>query len=446
MTGALWLGVYVALSVMPLVIVLLGAEGPGRSFWTEFSVGLGFVGLAMMCLQFVLTARFGWLKSPYGSDVIYAFHRAISIAAIVLIVLHPAILFATRWEAMLRRPFTHPWPFWIGTASVVALVWLVIVSVFRQKLKISYDNWRRAHAGLAIGAVALGVAHVLLVGHYLAHGWQRGLWLVYTLAFVMLILYVRVWKPMREKRTPWRVERVTKQLGNAWSLALRADGHAGMKFSPGQFAWVTLGDSPFSDREHPFSFSGSAAGDGTRIEFTIKEVGDWTSRVKNAKAGDVAYVDGPFGALSADRHADAAGFALFAGGIGITPMISHIRTFLERGDARPLWLFYAGREWDHLPLREEIERLRERMPTLRVAYFLMSLDGSPGAGVEGTREVVEGMISAEAIARIVPGLKKGERIECFICGPQAMMDAVERHLRTVGVAVGDYHAERFHLV
>lgn len=451
-TGTLWLGVYLTLALAPLGFVLLTGSraGPaGRDFWTEFSVGLGFVGLAMMGLQFVLTARFRWLKSPYGSDVIYAFHRVISIISVAFILMHPAILFVTRWEAMKQRPFTHPWPFWLGTFAVLCLVVIIVVSVWRQRLKIHYDAWRRGHAILAVAAIAAGIAHVLLVGHYLAEPWQRGLWLLYTLAWVGLIVYVRVAKPAMEMGSPWQVAEVKPQLGNAWTLALEPKGHDGFAFMPGQFAWITLRDSPFSDREHPFSFSGSAAANREhprRVEFTIKELGDWTSRVKETKPGDTAYVDGPFGALSADRHPDAQAFAFFAGGIGITPMISHLRTFADRGEPRPCWLFYAAKDWESLTLRDEVLALRERLPSLHVVVVL---NVPPAAGPSGVA-VATGFITPELMRERAPELVRlideGRRVECFICGPTPMMEAIERHLHALGVPLGDFHSERFNLV
>jgi predicted ferric reductase len=454
--GSLWIGLYAALTLAPLVFVLLstGASKAPRAFWTELSVGLGFVGLAMMGLQFVLTARFGWLKAPYGSDIIYAFHRTISMVAVALIVAHPLLLFATRWEAMLRRPFTHPWPFWTGTFSVLCLLWIVIVSVWRSRLGIGYDQWRRAHAALAVVAVAAAIIHVLFIGHYLAAPWQRGFWLVYTLAFVGLILYVRVIKPIIELRHPWEVVSVAHQRGDATTLTLRPVGHEGFTFIPGQFAWLTVGDSPFSDREHPFSFSGSAAAalpdaqPHPTIEFTIKALGDWTSRIKAVAPGTRVYVDGPFGALSADRHQDAEAIALFAGGIGITPMLSHIRSFRDRNDPRPLWLFYAARDWEALTYREELEHLRTTMPTLRVLYVLSSSGSVPQA--TPPIPAVQGFITPDLIRQHTPDLAQRiterKRVECFICGPPPMMDAVEKHLATLGVRLGDYHCERFNLV
>ena len=39
---------------------------------------------------------------------------------------------------------------------------------------------------------------------------------------------------------------------------MRPEGHAGFRFRPGQFGWLTLWGSPFKITGHPFSFSSSA--------------------------------------------------------------------------------------------------------------------------------------------------------------------------------------------
>jgi predicted ferric reductase len=444
-TGVLWAGVYILLSLAPLGLVFATPSPPGRTFWTELSVALGFVGLAMMTLQFVLTARFRWLKSPYGSDVVYAFHRAVSMVAVGLVLMHPAILFVERWEQMRTRPFTHPWPFWLGTASIVALLILVIVSIFRKHLRVEYVRWRRWHALLGLAAVALATVHALLVGHYLATPAQKSLWLAYTLAWVLLILWVRLVKPWMEARTPWRVVEVRPERGQATVLRLRPVDHPGLPggFAPGQFAWITARASPFTDREHPFSFSGSALAEGGELRFTIKRLGDFSgSVVPDLRPGETVYVDGPFGALSADRHADAPAFVFIAGGIGITPMLSHLLTFADRGETRPCTLFYGVPTLDDATHRDELDALAARLPGLRIVYVL----SRPPAGWTGE----SGFITADVLKRhwplpAGPGAP-GRNAECFICGPQPMMDAVERALVRLGVPLGDIHAERFDLV
>jgi hypothetical protein len=53
--ATLWLALYVGLAIAPMLLAFVGPLPPPRNFWVEFSVGLGFVGLAMMGLQFART-------------------------------------------------------------------------------------------------------------------------------------------------------------------------------------------------------------------------------------------------------------------------------------------------------------------------------------------------------------------------------------------------------
>jgi len=434
--GTLWLGLYLALTLAPLLIVLIGATQPKREFWRELSVALGFIGLAMMGLQFVLTARFKWLKSPYGSDIVYSFHRQISLVAFTFILAHPLLLSLVDWPAVrIRFDFiNHPFYPRFGFYALLALTLLIVTSLLRQQLKLGYDWWRRLHVVFGSLAVIFGVIHVMEIGHYLEAAGKKNFWLGYTLIWIGLTVWVRLVKPWWELQTPYVVEEVRPERGDAYTLAIAPLGHPGIRFQPGQFAWLTVWDSPFSDREHPFSFSGSAEHAPRRLEFTIKELGDFTRRIKEVRPGQKVYLDGPFGALSADRHPRAEGFVFIAGGIGITPMMSHLRTLADRGDRRPLLLIYGGLDLDSLTFREEIDGLASRLG-LKIIYVL----AKPPAGWKGET----GFVSEDLLRRHIP---RNGQYEYFICGPQPMMDAVERSLHRLGVPVGDFHSERFNLV
>ncbi|MEJ5198866.1 MAG: ferric reductase-like transmembrane domain-containing protein [Anaerolineae bacterium] len=437
--GILWITLYLALTLAPLFLLLVGPRPPGRGFWREFSVALGFAGLAMMCLQFVLTARFRWLKAPYGSDIVYFFHRQISLVAFVVVLAHPLILFIEDPARLgLLNLVAAPWRARFGVTAVLALIALVAISLWRQRLKIHYDAWRMGHGILATAAVALALGHIVLVGYYVAAPWKRVFWIAYSAFWVGLLAYVRVVKPWLELRRPYVVEEVRRERGDAWTLALRPEGHAGMTFHPGQFAWLTLRSSPFADREHPFSFSSSAARP-ERLEFTIKERGDFTRQIGQVRPGERAYLDGPHGAFTTDRHDHAAGFVFIAGGVGITPIMSMLRTLADRGDRRPLTLIYANRDWESVIFREEIAGLQASgRLNLRVVHVLER----PPEGWDGER----GYVTADILRRHLPPIERRNQYEVFICGPQPMMDAVERALVGLGVAMGDIHTERFDLV
>src|SRR6266481_5690523 len=96
--GTVWIILYLLFILAPLFALLAGSHPPARDFWTEYAVAIGYSGLAMMGLQFGLTARFRYVTEPWGEDVIYHFHRQISLIAVGLVIAHPIILFVVRPE------------------------------------------------------------------------------------------------------------------------------------------------------------------------------------------------------------------------------------------------------------------------------------------------------------------------------------------------------------
>ena len=187
-----------------------------------------------------------------------------------------------------------------------------------------------------------------------------------SIAFVALIVWVRLIRPRRAQAHPWRLERVTPERGETTVLTLTPPATVQFRFEPGQFAWFVIGRSPFSLTQHPFSFSSSA--ESGEVEVAIKALGDFTSRVGRLEPGATVYVDGPHGVFSMDRD-EGPGFGFVAGGVGIAGLISMLRTMADRHDVRPAVLFYANREWDGVAFREELEGLKDRL-ALTVVHVL----------------------------------------------------------------------------
>jgi predicted ferric reductase len=432
--GAFWVGVYLLLVTAPLFILLIGPLPEGRGFWTEFSVALGFVGLAIIGLQFGVTARFRWITSPFGIDVIYHFHRQISLVAIVLIVAHPVILFIIRPETLaLLNPVTATWPARFGLTALLALLILVGVSLWRERLRINYEAWRLSHGVLATLAVSLALLHILGINHYIATPWKRTLWVAFSVGWVGLLFYVRVLKPFLILRRPYRVTEVVEERGDCWTLVLRPENHDGIDFKSGQFVWLNVWHSPIALTEHPFSIASSAL-ERDPISLTIKDLGDFTSTIREVPVGKRVYVDGPYGSFTTYRER-ADRFVFIAGGIGITPIMSMVRTHAGRNDPREFILIYANKDWDGVTFREELEALQQAM-NLTVTYVL---EDPP----EGWDQEV-GFVTEEIIRRAVP--EPLDDAQYFICGPDPMMDAVEAALHDIGVPLGQYHSERYKLI
>lgn len=434
-TAVLWIVVYLLLVAAPLVVLLVGPVPPGAGFWWDFSMALGFAGMAMMGVQFAITARFRRAAAPFGIDIVYQFHRYVAVIALLLILAHYLILRSDSPQALgPLDPFAAPSYMSAGRIALLLFAIVIATSLWRKPLGIDYDRWRIWHALLATVAFLAAVVHIEGVGYYTAAPWKRWLWMGYTLFWVLLVVYVRLAKPWTMSRRPWRVVEVRPERGSAWTLALEPEGHRGLHYAPGQFAWLTLRSSPYRFAEHPFSFASS--GDrGGRLEFTIKELGDFTRTIGSVQPGEIAYVDGPYGVFSTERYPGAPGFVFIAGGVGIAPIMSMLRTAAERGERRPLTLVYANDRWEDVIFRDELERLREHL-VLEVVHVI----AKPPSAWSGER----GYIDRALLERHLPPDRRSR--EYFLCGPNAMTDAAQQALRALGIPLARVHFELFDMV
>ncbi|MGC4000154.1 MAG: ferredoxin reductase family protein [Anaeromyxobacter sp.] len=433
--SGLWVGLYILLALYPLLWLAASPLGT-RGFQQELGAALGFLALSTMAMQFALTARFSWMAPPFGTDLVYAFHRYITAAAILFAALHP--LFMLDWDVAWVAQSLIPSGWYeaslaAGVLALYALILLAVTSFWRRQLRLAYEPWRYLHIVFAVLAVCLGLWHAVSSKQLLGNTVSRVMWVTWTLLWAGLIVRVRVLKPLLLLRRPYKVTGVRKEHGGAVTLVLDPDGHDGFRFRAGQFAWLTLGRSPFAGAEHPFSISGSAQR-APRVELTIRALGDFTRAVQETRPGTRAYVDGPFGSMSLDAVPDADRYFFVAGGIGIAPCVSMLRTLADRGDRRPHTIVYGTLDWEHTPLREELAELASRLD-LKVVHVLEK----PPLGWLG--EV--GIITQDLLDRHLP--RSGRRV-CFICGPPRMMDATERALARLDVPLEDIHSERFDLV
>lgn len=430
-----WLAAYVAIVTAPLFVLLLGPVPPPGGFWWDFAMALGFAALAMMGVQFLLTARFRRAAAPFGMDIVYYFHRFLALFALAIAALHYVVLRVDN-PAVLgpANPALAPAHMTAGRAALVLFALLAAASLLRRRLRLDYELWRWTHALGATLALALAFWHVIGTGYYVGTAWKQALWAAYGLLWIALLGHVRLARPWRMLRTPYRVAEVRRERGDACTLVLEPQGHAGMRFQAGQFAWLTLGASPFALHEHPFSIASSAARPD-RIEFGIKAVGDFTRGLLESKPGQTAYLDGPYGAFSCERHADASGYVFVAGGVGIAPVIGMLRTLADREERRPLWLFYGNRRWERALYREALDALAGRLD-LRIVHVV----GEPPQDWAGER----GLLTREMLERHLPRDRAG--LHAFVCGPVAMTQAAERWLTALGVPRSRVHSELFEWV
>ncbi len=126
-----------------------------------------------------------------------------------------------------------------------------------------------------------------------------------------------------------------------------------------------------------------------------------------------------------------------AGGSGITPILSIMKTLLEREPESRFTLVYANRRQASTMFREEIEDLKNRYMTRLSLFHVFS------------REQVDvplfaGRLDAGKLAQIfATAVPVASVDEAFVCGPFEMNEQAEAVLTALGMRSAQIHIERF---
>jgi predicted ferric reductase len=428
---------YLLIGLAPLSLMIFGSQPRPRPFLVELSVALGFVGLSVLGLQFVLVARVRSVEAPFGIDVLQRFHKEISLVSLTFVLAHPILLVtqnAGRYLPLLVI-VTAPWRARFAVISLLLLLLLILLSVWRRRLKMPYELWQLSHGVLALAVVISALAHIDGVGYYTRGVLRQAIFDLMAATLVTTLVWARIVSPFVRLRRPWRVVRLQPERALSTTVEIEAEGHDGFEFKPGQFAWVSRW--PVAIAQHPFSFSSPTATEANgRLTVTVKALGDWTRSMIALRPGRRVYLDGPHGKFSIDLY-QAPGYVFVAGGVGITPLYSMISTMCVRDDVRPAILFYANLDWDSVIFREQLEELALYMSNLRIVYVLQR----PSTTWQGEA----GRINAHMLHRHLPR-KQYLLYEYFICGPEPLMDRTEEALSLLGVSNERIHTERFGMV
>jgi 3-ketosteroid 9alpha-monooxygenase subunit B len=220
-----------------------------------------------------------------------------------------------------------------------------------------------------------------------------------------------------------RVAEVIRETDDACSLVFDVPAGLSAEFGyrPGQFLTISV---PASEGPVARCYSlSSSPHTGDRHTITVKRAGygsGWiTDNVTAGTEFDVLPPAGTFTPPSLD-----ADLLLFAGGSGITPVMSIVKSALDRGRGKVV-LIYTNRDEKSVIFAGQLRRLAADNPRLLVVHWLDSVQGPPTVA------------AMEALAR--PYVSH----EAFLCGPDPYMKIVRKALGQLGVQPRRIHAERF---
>ena len=175
---------------------------------------------------------------------------------------------------------------------------------------------------------------------------------------------------------------------------------------------------------------------------TVKRIGgglfsNWVG--DNLKAGDTVEVMVPHGSFTTDFSVGNSRHLVgIAGGSGITPVMSLIKTLLREEPNSRFTLLYGNRDSSSVIFLETLAGLKDKhLGNLEIYHFLDQEDQDI--------DLLNGMLNRErleeAIGALVPDVADVDG--WFICGPGPMMDAAEAALLDRNIPKARIHIERF---
>ncbi|MER7687918.1 ferredoxin reductase family protein [Streptomyces sp. NPDC097610] len=430
----------------PLLALLWAGAGAVVALWwydTRSVVGLAgwltdagrIAGLlcGYSCAVLVaLMARVPLLERRIGSDRVARWHAMAGRYTVSLLVAHVTLIlfgYAAQDGAgivheTLSVVFDYP-DMLKATTGTLILFAVGITSARAGRRRISHEFWYYLHL-LTYVAVFLTFFHQLALGSdFVGDTAAQAAWYVLYLGTAALVVWFRLLVPVRlNLRHKLRVESVHRETPGVFSLVVRGERLDELNARAGQFfRWRFLSDG-MRWTSTPYSLSAPPRPDRMRI--TVKALGDHSAAVGLLRPGTRVWAEGPYGALTAERHTGRKAL-LIAGGVGITPLRALFETL--PGGPGEVTLLYRASTAEDLALGAELEAIA-RWRGARVLYAVN--------GADGTRP----RFTADSLRASVPGLAGHD---VYLCGPPAMARDLYGALRAAGVPDRRIHHESFEL-
>lgn len=226
------------------------------------------------------------------------------------------------------------------------------------------------------------------------------------------------------------VEAVEELTHDIRRLVLRVRDPEALEFNAGQYVDIGI---PGTEGEHRSFSMANAPGEPDRLEFMIKlyEDGRFSGLLANGTSiavGDELTCKGPFGMFTL-RDSSPRRLVFIAGGAGMAPILSLLRSMAEKGTTRPATFYYGARTQEDLFALEEIERLRGELPSLE---FVPALSEEEWDGETG--------LITEVVDRMEDDLAD---VDAYLCGPPPMVDAAIALLEARGTPESHIYFDRF---
>jgi predicted ferric reductase len=381
----------------------------------------GLLSEFLILIQLLLISRFYFIEKEYGFDKLINIHKIIGFFLGFFIIIHPIFLtlgyaksnntnflnqflnFQTNWENVFG-----------ATIALIIIISVAIFSIKKIRSKFPYELWYFFHLPLYI-AVAIAFGHQINTGDMSGGGAMFYWYFINIITFGILIAYRFVKPAYFFFKHSFVVEKIVKENNNVYSVYITGINMSQYKFKSGQYATLIFMQKNMWFH-HPFSFSNSY--NEKYLRFTIKSSGDFTSKIEKLKAGTRVWIDGPLGTFTLKKSFNNK-YLFIAGGIGITPILSIIKSIKNKSNAI---LMYSNKTEEEINFKKEIAESGIE------TYYFNTNNGS------------DNRINLDKIIKICPDYKNRD---IYLCGPAQMTSSLEKALKDAGIPSEQIHFEIF---
>lgn len=386
----------------------------------------GLVGIIFLTLSLAMTP----LRRLTNWNPLIAVRRNFGVFGFFYIAMHFTIFFV--WDrdmsvgSTLHEIVTRQY-LWFGTGALVLMIPLALTSFDSMVSRLGGKRWKQLHR-LNYVIVGFGVIH-----YYLLVKADTTIPKVFAVAFAILMLTRLIPTKKRagstKKRAFWSGElaiaKITDETHNVKTFRFVSPDGGPLPFEhiAGQYINLKLMiDGKRVNRSYTIA---SPPTRNTYCEISVKKA-SYASKFLHEewREGHRIKVSAPAGKFYFAGH-ESNRIVLIAGGIGITPMMSVIRSLTDRNWSGEMYLLFSVREDKDIVFKSELADLQAKHRNLRVQYVVTSRDGQ---------------INAETIKSFVPGIDCGP---VMLCGPDPMMTAMRKLLVEIGIPDGEIHQEAF---
>ncbi|SMX42603.1 2Fe-2S iron-sulfur cluster-binding protein [Octadecabacter ascidiaceicola] len=236
---------------------------------------------------------------------------------------------------------------------------------------------------------------------------------------------------------PLTVTQIEKTIRDAVVVTLQPVEGAAFDFTQGQYLTFRRA---FDGQELRRSYSICAGQQDDVLQIGIKRVsgGAFSTWANTDLAiGDTVEAMPPMGNFFAEAKCDDPHYLAFAGGSGITPVLSIIRTGLKEEPDAQFTLVYANRNPNTIMFREELEDLKNQyLGRFNLIHVLE--DDSQDI------DLFHGRVDGDKCAALFKNWIDITTVDmAFICGPEPMMLAISEALEAHGLSKDQIRFELF---